>query len=99
MIVLMSLPFTRATLRMWMSSTGVPYWSSRTGPIGPIKLDEYGNPILDIHIRKVARVNGKLTNTILKTYPKVSQFWTADPKVAVQQPVFSRDFPPSKYLE
>jgi branched-chain amino acid transport system substrate-binding protein len=69
------------------------------GPIGPVKLDEYGTPILDIHIRKVARVNGKLTNTIVKTYPQVSQFWTYDPKEAVKQPVFSRDFPPSKNLE
>jgi branched-chain amino acid transport system substrate-binding protein len=69
------------------------------GPIGPVRLDEYGTPILDIHIRKVARVNGKLTNTIIKTYPQVSQFWTYDPKAFVQQPVFSRDFPPSKYLE
>ena len=69
------------------------------GPIGPVRLDEYGTPVLDIHIRKVARVNGKLTNTILKTYPQVSQFWTYDPKVFIQQPVFSRDFPPSKNLE
>ena len=69
------------------------------GPIGPVRLDEYGTPILDIHIRKVARVDGKLTNTIIKTYPQVNQFWTYDPKKAVQQPVFSRDFPPSKYLE
>lgn len=69
------------------------------GPIGPVRLDQYGTPILDIHIRKVARVNGKLTNTIVKTYPQVNQFWTYDPKMAVQQPVFSRDFPPSKNLE
>jgi branched-chain amino acid transport system substrate-binding protein len=69
------------------------------GPVGPIKLDEYGTPIMDIHIRKVARVNGKLTNTIVKTYPQVSEFWTYDPKEAVKQPVFSRDFPPSKNLE
>ena len=69
------------------------------GPIGPVKLDEYGTPILDIHIRKVARVDGKLTNTIVKTYPQVSQFWTTDPKEAVKQPIFSRDFPPSKNLE
>jgi branched-chain amino acid transport system substrate-binding protein len=29
----------------------------------------------------------------------VSQFWTYDPKEAVKQPVFSRDFPPSRNLE
>jgi branched-chain amino acid transport system substrate-binding protein len=69
------------------------------GPIGPVRLDEYGTPILDIHIRKVARINGKLTNTIIKTYPQVSQFWTYDPNKAIAQPVFSRDFPPSQYLE
>ena len=69
------------------------------GPIGPVRLDEYGTPVLDIHIRKVARVDGKLTNTILKTYPQVNQFWTFDPKQFIQQPVFSRDYPPSKFLE
>ena len=71
----------------------------RHGPIGPVRLDEYGTPILDIHIRQVARANGKLRNTILKTYPQVSQFWTYDPASVVTQPVFSRDFPPSPYLE
>jgi branched-chain amino acid transport system substrate-binding protein len=69
------------------------------GPIGPVRLDEYGTPILDIYIRKVARVNGKLANTILKTYPQVSQFWTYDPAQFVRQPTFSRDYPPSKNLE
>ncbi|MGA6968990.1 MAG: hypothetical protein WBZ51_35870 [Xanthobacteraceae bacterium] len=69
------------------------------GPIGPVRLDEYGTPILDIYIRKVARVNGKLANTILKTYPQVSQFWTYDPAQFVTQPTFSRDYPPSKNLE
>jgi branched-chain amino acid transport system substrate-binding protein len=69
------------------------------GPIGPVRLDEYGTPILDIYIREVARENARLVNTILKTYPQVSQFWTYDPAEFVQQPLFSRDFPPSKYLE
>jgi branched-chain amino acid transport system substrate-binding protein len=69
------------------------------GPIGPVRLDEYGTPILDIYIRKVARVNGKLVNTIIKTYPQVSQFWTYDPAQFVRQPTFSRDYPPSKNLE
>src|SRR5436190_10458006 len=66
------------------------------GPIGPIRLDEYGTPILDIHIRQVARVTGKLANTILQIYPQVSQFWTYDPAKFVTQPTFSRDYPPSK---
>jgi branched-chain amino acid transport system substrate-binding protein len=69
------------------------------GPIGPVRLDEYATPILDIYIRKVTRVNGKLVNGILKTYPQVSQFWTYDPKEFVTRPPLSRDYPPSRYLE
>jgi branched-chain amino acid transport system substrate-binding protein len=69
------------------------------GPIGPVRLDEYGTPILDIYVRRVARVSGKLANSILKTYPQVSQSWTYDPAQFVTQPPFSRDYPPSKYLE
>jgi branched-chain amino acid transport system substrate-binding protein len=69
------------------------------GPIGPVRLDEYGTPILDIYIRKVARLNGKPVNTILKTYPQVSQFWTYDAAEFVTRPPFARDYPPSKYLE
>jgi branched-chain amino acid transport system substrate-binding protein len=69
------------------------------GPIGPVRLDEYGTPILDIYIRKVARVTGKLVNTILKTYPQVSQFWTYSPAEFVTRPPFSRDYPPSRFLE
>jgi branched-chain amino acid transport system substrate-binding protein len=83
-----------AGLLMALRETGLSH-----GPIGPVRLDDYGTPVLDIHIRKVARRDGKLVNTIIKTYPQVSQFWTYDPKTFVQQPVFSRDFPPSKFLE
>jgi branched-chain amino acid transport system substrate-binding protein len=69
------------------------------GPVGKIRLDAYGTPIMDIYIRKVARRDGRLVNAILHTYPQVSQFWTYDPKKFVEQPVFSRDYPPAKYLE
>ena len=69
------------------------------GPIGPIRFDQYGTPVLDIYIRKVTRVNGKLVNTIVAKYPQVSQFWTYDSAQFVRQPTFSRDYPPSKNLE
>ena len=68
-------------------------------PRGPVKFDHLGNVVGDVFIRKCERKDGKLVNTIIKTYPQVSQFWTYDPKQFIQQPVFSRDFPPSKYLE
>ena len=66
---------------------------------GDWKIDEYGNPIEPIYIRKVERVGGKLVNTVLKTYPAVSQFWSYDPKTFLAAPVYSRDVPPSKNLE
>jgi branched-chain amino acid transport system substrate-binding protein len=69
------------------------------GPIGPVRLDDYGTPVLDIYIRKVESKGGHLFNDMIKTYPQVSQFWTYDPKKFVQQPVFSRAYPPGKYIE
>jgi branched-chain amino acid transport system substrate-binding protein len=69
------------------------------GPRGEISLDEYGNPIVNIYIRKVERVDGRLVNSVLKVYPKVSQFWTYNPKEFLAAPVYSRDYPPAKNLE
>ena len=69
------------------------------GPRGEITLDEYGNPIVNVYIRKVERVDGRLVNTVVKTYPKVSQFWTYNPKEFLAAPVYSRDYPPAKNLE
>ena len=66
------------------------------GLFGKIRLDQYGTPIMDIHIRKVERRDGRLENAILKTYPQVSQFWNYDPAKFMAQPNFSRDFPPTK---
>ena len=68
-------------------------------PRGTLRLDEYGNPVINVYIRKVERKNGKLVNTVIKTYPAVSQFWTYDPKQFLAQPVYSRDYPPAKNLE
>ncbi|HEX7967890.1 MAG TPA: ABC transporter substrate-binding protein [Stellaceae bacterium] len=69
------------------------------GPIGPIRLDPFGTPILDIHIRKVERRNGRLVNAIVSTYHDISQFWSYDPTQFIAQPVYSRDYPPAKNLE
>jgi branched-chain amino acid transport system substrate-binding protein len=68
-------------------------------PRGAWRLDEYGNPVMPIYIRKVERKGGKLVNTVVKTYPNVSQFWKYPPKEFLASPVYSRDFPPARYLE
>jgi branched-chain amino acid transport system substrate-binding protein len=66
---------------------------------GPVSFDEYGNVIGNVYIRKVERKDGRLVNTVIHTYPDVSQFWTYDPKEFLKNPVYSRDFPPAKNLE
>jgi branched-chain amino acid transport system substrate-binding protein len=68
-------------------------------PVGPVKLDAYGNPITNIYIRRVERRDGRLVNAIIETYPDVSQFWKYDPKWFLGAPVYSRDYPPAKNLE
>lgn len=66
---------------------------------GQVKFDSYGNVVGDVYIRKVERKDGRLVNSVIKTYPNVSQFWTYDPKAFLENPVYSRDWPPAKNLE
>ena len=68
-------------------------------PRGKISLDALGNPVLDIYVRKVERKDGKLSNTVIKTYPAVSQFWTYSKKDFLANPVYSRDYPPANNIE
>lgn len=66
---------------------------------GPISFDELGNVVSNIYIRKVEKKDGKFVNTVVKTYPNVSQFWTYNKDEFLKNPVYSRDFPPAKNLE
>jgi branched-chain amino acid transport system substrate-binding protein len=65
-------------------------------PRGPIKLDEYGNPTENVYIVKVERAGGRLQNTIIHTYPMVSQFWTYKAEEFLKTPVYDRNYPPLK---
>jgi len=64
-------------------------------PRGPIELDEYGNPVQNIYIRRVERVNGELQNTVVATIPRVSQFWRFNPAEYLRQPLYSRRVVPA----
>lgn len=72
---------------------------------GPVRLDDMRNPVHNIYIRKVEKkkMHGygqeELWNTVIKTYPNVSQFWTYKKADFLKQPVYSRTFPPCKYCE
>ena len=68
-------------------------------PIGAVRLDPYGNPIINVYIRRVERRDGRLVNAVIDTYPEVSQFWKYDPAAFLAAPVYSRDYPPAKNIE
>ena len=74
-------------------------------PRGPVELDDMRNPVENVYIKKVEKKKmfgydkDELWNTVIKTYPKVSQFWTYGKEKFLAQPVYSRDFPPCKYCE
>jgi len=68
-------------------------------PRGPVKFDKYGNVIGDVFIRRCDRKGKVLVNTVIKTYPQVSQFWTYNEAEFLKNPVYARDYPPAKYLE
>jgi branched-chain amino acid transport system substrate-binding protein len=66
-------------------------------PRGPVVIDKWGNPIQNVYIRKVERVGGQLQNTVIFTYPAVSQFWKYNPEEFLKMPLYTRDYPPCKY--
>jgi branched-chain amino acid transport system substrate-binding protein len=68
-------------------------------PRGKLNLDALGNPVMDMYIRKVERKGGKLTNTVIKTYPAVTQFWSYNKAGFLANPVYSRDYPPANNIE
>jgi branched-chain amino acid transport system substrate-binding protein len=59
-------------------------------PRGPVEIDEYGNPIENIYLRRVERVNGVLQNTVIHTFPRVSQFWKYNPADYLREPIYAR---------
>jgi branched-chain amino acid transport system substrate-binding protein len=69
---------------------------------GPISFEDR-NPIQNIYIKKVEKKKmfgypkEELWNTVIKTYPNVSQYWTYGKAKFLAQPLYSRDFPPCKY--
>ena len=72
---------------------------------GPISFDENRNPIQNIYIKKVEKKKmfgyekDELWNTVIKTYPNVSQFWTYGKDKFLAQPVYDKNFPPCKFCE
>jgi branched-chain amino acid transport system substrate-binding protein len=65
-------------------------------PRGPMKFDDFGNPVQNVYVRRVEKVNGRLQNTVIHTFPNVSQFWTYKSDEYLKVPAYSRDYPPCR---
>lgn len=57
---------------------------------GTIQFDEHGQAIFDMYVRTVEKVDGHWQNTVTKTLPKVSQFWTFDPEKYMALPPYEK---------
>ena len=68
-------------------------------PRGAVRFDRYGNVVGDVFIRRCEKRDNRLVNTVIKTYPNVSQFWTYNEKEFLSNPVYARDYPPARHLE
>jgi branched-chain amino acid transport system substrate-binding protein len=67
---------------------------------GPVQFDKYGNVVGNIYIRKVEKKGAALVNSVIKTYPNVSQFWTYDADEFLKKPVYNREsWPENKNIE
>lgn len=66
---------------------------------GPIRFDDYANPIQNVYVRKVEKVGGRLQNSVIQTFPNVSQFWNYKPEDFLKQPVYDRNNPPCKHCQ
>jgi branched-chain amino acid transport system substrate-binding protein len=70
---------------------------------GPVTIDEMRNPVQNIYVKKVEKKKmfgydkDELWNTVIKTYPNVSQFGQFKKDEFLATPVYSRDYPPCKF--
>ena len=66
---------------------------------GPVSFDHLGNVVGNVYVRRVVRKEGRLVNSVVFTYPNVSQFWTYKEAEYLKNPPYTRDYPPAKNLE
>lgn len=64
-------------------------------PRGPLRLDEYDNPVQNVYISKIQKIKHPvlgevLTNVPVKTYTAVSQFWTWTPDEFLKRGPYKR---------
>ncbi|HWP34481.1 MAG TPA: ABC transporter substrate-binding protein [Thermodesulfobacteriota bacterium] len=58
-------------------------------PRGKVRFDPFHNVVHTVYIRRVERRDGKLQNTVLASYPDVSQFWKWTPEQFMAMPPYA----------
>jgi branched-chain amino acid transport system substrate-binding protein len=70
---------------------------------GPVSFDEMRNPVQNIYVKKVEKKKlfgydrDELWNTVIKTYPNVTQFGQFNKDEFLKTPVYGRDYPPCNF--
>ena len=69
--------------------------STVEAPRGALKLDDYDNPIQNVYVTRIQKINHPsvgpvLTNVPIKTYENVSQFWTWTPEEFLKRGPYQR---------
>jgi branched-chain amino acid transport system substrate-binding protein len=64
-------------------------------PRGKLKLDDYDNPVQNVYVTRIQKINhpvlgAVLTNVPIKTYENVSQFWTWSPEEFLKRGPYKR---------
>jgi branched-chain amino acid transport system substrate-binding protein len=67
--------------------------TSFEAPASFVSFDAFHNVVTDVYLNQVQKVGNEWRNVPIKTYPKVSQFWTFDPKDYQASPAYDRDHP------
>lgn len=62
-------------------------------PASKVSLDAYHNVVTDTFLNQVKLINGEWRNSVIKTYPMVSQFWTFDPEEYQAEPPYDSTHP------
>ena len=58
-------------------------------PRSHVTLDQFHNPVQNIYLMKTEKKGGAYQNTVIATYPNVSQFWTWTPEAFMAMPSYS----------
>ncbi|MBK1668817.1 hypothetical protein CKO28_12325 [Rhodovibrio sodomensis] len=58
-----------------------------------VSFDKYHNVVPDVYLNRVQKVDGQWRNVPIRTYSRVSQFWTFDPEEYQAAPPYDRDTP------